>query len=83
MPLMTGALAPGRCSSAFRQAQVDYSQSQHRVPLHTRPNLPQGRRGRSRFANHPVLAGPAIADKSASQKASQNNTGPKSKVLCR
>lgn len=82
MPLMTGALAPGRCSSAFRQAQVDFSPLQHRVILHTRPNFSQCRRGRSRFANHPVLAGPVTADKSASQKASQNNIGHKPKVVC-
>ena len=77
---MIGGLAPGRCSSAFRHAQLDFSQSQRRVFFQTRPNILQTRRGRSRFTNQPVLAGPITADKSASQKVSENSTGQKPKV---
>ena len=82
MPLMTGGLAPERCSSAFRQGQVGFSQSQRRAVFNPRPKIPQLRQGRSRFTNQPVLAGPITADKSASQKVSENNTGHKSKVCC-
>ena len=82
MPLMTGGLAPGRCSSAFWQAHVGFSESQRRSVIHTRPNVHQSRQGRSRFTSQPVLAGPITADKSASQKVSENNTGHKSKVCC-
>ena len=81
MTMMTGGLASGRCSSAFRQAQMGSSQSQPRMIFRTQRHIHESRRGRSRVANQPVFAGAITADRSASQKASENNTGHKPKVL--